>query len=733
MKLPRNPFRRKSRRPTATKVDEPIAFYLGGDGRMQAVKSSGYATSPYSRIPISHLWSNSDQYARAAIASVWAANCINLRSDTIARLDWHVRDRKTLEVVEDHPFEIALAQSKQNIIRRLEKSQLTHGETFIKPLHNKYGYASALYILNNLDVEIDISYGYVQGFTYTPQGAGGTHHYTPQELVYIHNENEFDDNHGLSKFEHVLIEIGIDVDISRTTRSFYANDARPGLLLFPEQDMTKEIAEEFMESWNAQFKGPDRAGKTVLAPKVLREVKEFQRAPSIDDVELRESTRREVCAAFKVPLSMAGAWDAATYQSLPEQRKAFYEETVIPAAEGHARELTKYVLPLFEEDSGFEVFFDASVILALTENTLELVDISTRKLNSGGYTINEFRVSLGDDSIDGGDIHIIQSGWIPVRSEDLATFEAPNTAQAPEEPMMAMQDGDDVVFGDAPPEPIRAHDHTHVPDEDIEVKTIHAAALKELRSWQKFVGNGNATKREFHTFMICDDIAEPLNAIIEGGEASAIKAAFKIAETQIAIKTSDKIRRDFEKAIKALISDAQSGKATREQFKNRLTAIVQNVSELAFLGGLTDGGVIVNEIDEITTEEAAIFKSILSKQLAFVQSLTKLVFDKGLSSAQVALKPRQWYAKTVLPIYDAALVSAARNQMVEIIGPIDENSCESCKALVGQRHRRKAIMRAGLMPPYGSRIICSDGGLCKHRVISVNSRARGHLSRVPRK
>ena len=90
------------------------------------------------------------------------------------------------------------------------------------------------------------------------------------------------------------------------------------------------------------------------------------------------------------------------------------------------------------------------------------------------------------------------------------------------------------------------------------------------------------------------------------------------------------------------------------------------------------------------------------------------------------------------PFYDAGLMSADRNGMVEIVGIIDGNSCDTCKALVGQRHRRRAFAAAGLLPPYGSSIICSDGGLCRHRAISVNSRtrgggARGNLGRVPTK
>ncbi len=436
----RNMFRRNEVPPESIAVRAtndsapPMAFYLNGQGRMQAIKADGYISSGnYSTVGLGYMIRNQEQYARAAIASVWAANCISLRSDTMARLEWLVRDKKSKEPIEGHPFTVALENSKQNVIRLLEKRLLTYGEFFAKPLRNDDQFFSGFHVLNNLDVEVDTSQGFISEFQYNPQGVGQVFTFSPDDVVYIHTDNDFDDLRGLSKLEHVLLEIQIDRDISRTTAAFYRNDARPGVLLIPETNLTPKRADEVIAYWNAQFEGPDKTGRTVLMPETIKEVVDFQRAPALDDVELRESTRREVCAAFKVPLSMAGAWDDATYQSLPEQRMAFYEETIIPAAESNARDLTKFALPFFDDSRLTEVYFDAATILALVENRAEDVDIATRKLNSGAYTMNEMRASLGDEPVVGGDIHIMQSGWIPVQAGDLETFESPNTAQAPEE------------------------------------------------------------------------------------------------------------------------------------------------------------------------------------------------------------------------------------------------------------------------------------------------------------
>lgn len=922
----RNLFRRTSEaRPTPPPATEPpVAFYLDGNGRMTAIKQSGFSASTSTgRTGLGYIIANAEQYARAAIASVWAANCISRRSQAISRLDWHVRHSVTKEVIDNHPLTVALGQSKQNIPRLLEKNLLVYGEFFLKPLHNDYGYASACYVLNNLDVAVDTAYGYLSGFLYIPQGASQQHYFYPmgvnermKQIGYIHTDNPYDDFRGLSKFEHCLLEIGIDNNISRTTAAFYRNDARPGLLLIPEMDLTPTQRDEFVDYWNSQFKGPDKAGRTVLVPKSLKEIKEFQRAPSIDDVELRESTRREICAAFEVPLSIAGAWDDATYQSLPEQRKSFYEETIIPAAEGHARDLTKHILPFFDDDPDHEVYFDAETVLALIENTQEKVAINTQKLQAGAYTVNEYRKANGDDPIEGGDIHLMQSGWIPVHSSELATFEAPNSAAPPETelpqlpapqegaalPAQASRSAKQVIsqegyaslsFADnaqliniqrilkdllpdsgiewqipatfhitlvyAPdvssnalldvvnnltfdefmvsshafgifengderalhlvidPDPAllklqeelwlrfenaglvtseysepeqytphitiaylpkgvnipdgavadfndrvdslvfskgdyetfavvrgtvyKSHDHHHhdqpietfAPIDTIEIKTVHAAALAELAAWQKYLKNGTAQKRDFQIYMIREDIADAIKAAIATGDDPTIEAAFTEAETLAAIKAADVIRSNWELEIKTLIDGGRGGSIARRDFTNRLRATIRSYGNDAFRAGLTDGGVITNKGEGLPVDDQATVNLLINDQLQHAKGLAEQLYTGNLTDAQARLKPRQWWGKTMLPFYDAGLLSANRNGMIEIVGPIDKNSCDSCRALVGQRHRRRIIAAAGLMPPYGANIICGDGGLCKHRAISVNSRARGSLSRVPKR
>src|SRR5258705_13873171 len=117
-------------------------------------------------------------------------------------------------------------------------------------------------------------------------------------------DNPFSDLRGLSPMEAVLLDVGVDKDVARTLKAWYSNDARPGMLVIPENDLMDGEAERFTDYWKKNFKGSENAGRMGMLPRNVREIKEMNRAPNIDDVEIREAVRRDICAGFGVPLSI---------------------------------------------------------------------------------------------------------------------------------------------------------------------------------------------------------------------------------------------------------------------------------------------------------------------------------------------------------------------------------------------------------------------------------------------
>lgn len=343
--------------------------------------------------------SSKEGYARAYIASVWAHRCVEILATNLSQVPVMVLDDNG-EEIDDHPLLIALHRSQVNIMHRVVASYLIWGETFLWPKRNAYNYYSDLAWLNNLGMDVLEGAGEIHAYTYNGVNGGAVRPFRPDEIVMFKSFNPFDDLRGLSKFETVLLEVGIDQDIARTTRTFFANDARPGVMLIPEKDMVKADRELFMEFWKANLQGSANAGKPVLVPRNVK-VETIQRPPSTDDLNVRESVRREICAAFGVPLSIAGAWDDANYQSAPEQRKSLYEETLQPLGTMLEREFNTHVMPYFNTgDAKGRFVLDFDSVLALMADKSAEINTALAQLNQGGISLNEYREVAGLPPVD---------------------------------------------------------------------------------------------------------------------------------------------------------------------------------------------------------------------------------------------------------------------------------------------------------------------------------------------
>jgi HK97 family phage portal protein len=518
----------------------PIAYTVDSRGNLKAVKSIssplfGELVNAYSNVPIT---SSPEGYAYASIVSVWAARCVEIRAASLNRLDWFVQDKQTKKRLDDHPLTYAMQWGKSRPIRKHEWSKLIWGETFFYPTKNDYGYYREIQWLNNLSVDVDTTQGYISQYMYTPTYGGRLKLLTPDQVVFFKTDNPFDDLRGLSRFETCLLEVGLDKDITRVTKSWYDNDARPGLLLLPERDLSKDEGQRLIDLWKKNFGGPKNAGKPAISPKVIKEVKEIQKAPSIDDVELRESVRREICAAFGVPLSIAGAWDDAQYQSAPEQRRSLYEETIIPEAEEMARDWTQDILPYFDEGNQNEVAFDATAIMALTENALEKIQVANSKLTSGGISLNEYREEIGQKPLENGNVFYIPTSVVQVTADKIGEMQPAQTYPPFGSTIAPPFEAAQLERGITPnPEPARLTQ----PETPKALPAPQENSEKELRAWEKKALNRGASKaQKFQTYTLPQDVERYVRAQLTPDlDYASIRTVFTMAQRMLKKKPVD--------------------------------------------------------------------------------------------------------------------------------------------------------------------------------------------------
>ena len=209
-----------------------------------------------------------------------------------------------------------------------------------------------------------------------------------------------------------------------------------------------------------------------------------------------------------------------------------------------------------------------------------------------------------------------------------------------------------------------------------------------------------------------------------------IPELFDTARRMLTVRALQALRLDWELFVEALIADTRAGNVKdRRRFGNLLRAQIRLFSRRAYIDGLTDGGVLDATLSD--GDESKI-KTMLAEQSGFVSGLSELLFKGGgISDAQAAGKPRQWWAGSILPFYQQGFDSAGTNPMMEFVGAFGADPCATCKHLFGQRHRLSTWRKNGLGMVGGSfvgqRTICGKGGHCKHSIITVVSRASGSI------
>lgn len=252
-------------------------------------------------------------------------------------------------------------------------------------------------------------------------------------------------------------------------------------------------------------------------------------------------------------------------------------------------------------------------------------------------------------------------------------------------------------------------------------------ALDELRAWQRKIENAQRGGKalgtvKFQNYLVRDAIADGIRAsLAEAADKEMVDGIFDRARELVSYKAIQATRIDFEDEFDDLLNRARNDEATRQQFRSKLASLLNKYGKMAFMDGLTDGGIDEPVLDE---EDQNTIARMLAEQSQYVTGITDVLFKgDGVSDAMAEFKPAMWFNKSINPMYQAGLVSADKNGLYEWVYG-DTEHCEDCIKLNGQRHRLKEFDQRGLMPQ-ADRLACK-GFNCKCKLVKVAGKARGN-------
>jgi len=519
---------------------------------------------------------NDEGMTRAYLASLWAYRCIKLRSMRLGAIplvvkthddEWVDREGKPTEervrsFTQQHILQKMVGQRAARTKRQLESDLCIWGRGILEP--TKQG----LHRLNPKTIEVVKDEHGVQEFRQFLNGSVVAT-WEPDELIYIYDYDPDDDLGGVPPMLWALRAAGVEVNVNEFVDAFFENDATPAGILTTDQPMQDPEIERAVKWWEKMFRGVRKKGTVGVVGNGLRFEAIGSNLGDLAITELRLEVRRDVTAAFGVPMTIAQADEAANYSTANEQYKAFYTETIIPELEMICEELNQQLVPHF--GNHLTIKPDVSGIKVLHDDAESVANRTSTAFGAGTMTLNETREAMELPPLDHDYIMIPNIGVI--RQDDLdavarATAKAATTTQGeqtwsadgittsremPEEPEPQpdpspnpASNGNkpkgplpdkpkDVVGIQGPLDPKPTGLRPNRPDTPpVRVRSVlRQAAIDDIKRWMKKV-DSKGVKSTFTSDAIPSSIAGFLRwDLLDAEDEHGRKAAFKAAEQQI--------------------------------------------------------------------------------------------------------------------------------------------------------------------------------------------------------
>ena len=231
-----------------------------------------------------------------------------------------------------------------------------------------------------------------------------------QELEYFVGRQRFDESSmlhirgmsddgvvGFSPIQQARHMLGMAASLEEFTSKFFANGARPGVILRHPSRLTPDAAERLRAQWHAAHNGSDKAFSTV----VLEEgIEVTTLTMPITDSELLGLSRlnlQQIALLFRVPgsLMMTDSGSSMTYSTVESETKAFVQWALRPWLVRIENALLRD--PDIFKDVGlgsqFSPRFDVTEMLRGDNKSTAETDVML--LGAGIITVDEARMNLG--------------------------------------------------------------------------------------------------------------------------------------------------------------------------------------------------------------------------------------------------------------------------------------------------------------------------------------------------
>lgn len=388
-----------------------------------------------------------------ALQSTVVLACCRILAETVSGLPIHVYRRNqdgSDEIAKEIPLYKILTfkpnewQTKAEFFEQIMMNLTLWGNSYTRVRSGLYGSVSFLDNLHPSRMDVERLENGRLRYSYTDPETGRLERYTQDQIMHIRWTPEQDGIKGMVPVEIAREAIGLARACEQHAARFWANSARPGVVLQTDGTLTAEAAERLRDNWERLHRGSDRAYRTAILTGGLK----AQELGMTNEASQFQSSRafqtEEIGRVYRIPGHLIQGTPGG---DLEVQGQEFVTYTLMPWLTRIESAISR---SLIHNDDEYYAKFDVRGLLR--GNSSARASFYSTMINLGVYTINDVRRSEGLKTLGPiGDHH-----FVPMNTQTLedATKPKPEAPPGGGMPGMPGGGGGGPGGGDGPPPPV---------------------------------------------------------------------------------------------------------------------------------------------------------------------------------------------------------------------------------------------------------------------------------------
>lgn len=333
--------------------------------------------------------------------------CVEIRSDSVGKMPFYVKNVKDKEIDAEHPLSKLLRvrpnkhMTPYTFKKLLETWRLLKGNAYVYLARDeRTGEITDLiplspdFVAPFVDDDGELWYRFTNGAV--------------QRLIsndsIIHLKCFTDDGIlGTSVLSRAALKLQTLYDQERYQNQFYANNARPAGTLTVDTDMSKEAKDKIRDEWARIYGGVDNAFKVAVLDHGLQYKPIAMSQSDAQFIESVEASIADIARYFLVPLYKLQA-GKQTYQSNEQNAIEYVTTALAPTIKQYEEEFTYKCLFEKEIEEGKEVVVNLNAEMRGDSSTRSQWFKTMREI--GVYSVNDIRRLEDLPDVPGGDIRI---------------------------------------------------------------------------------------------------------------------------------------------------------------------------------------------------------------------------------------------------------------------------------------------------------------------------------------